>query len=287
MAVETISLTHTYAVGTAFEFTAIKGVTFKTLAHEFIGIIGHTGSGKSTLIQHLNKLLTPTSGSVIVNGFDLSDKKMPMKEIVKRVGIVFQYPEYQLFEETVYKDIAFGPTNLGFSKSETDFLVREAMDFVSLDFEKLKDESPFDLSGGQKRRVAIAGVLAMKPQILVLDEPASGLDPVGREGILRSIRRMNKEIGISIFLVSHNMDDVAEYCDRVMVFSKGELLLFESPNEVFAHADLLESIGLEVPQAKKVLLMLKERGFSVDASFYTCDEAVAEIARCLRQAKPC
>jgi energy-coupling factor transport system ATP-binding protein len=285
MSVEVRNLTHVYAQGTVFEHMAVSDVSFEVGPHEFIGVIGHTGSGKSTLIQHFNRLLLPTRGTVLINGRDLADKRFHMKEICKRVGIVFQYPEYQLFEETVYKDIAFGPNNLGFSHEETDELIREAMDLVGLGFEELKGKSPFDLSGGQKRRVAIAGVLAMKPQTLILDEPASGLDPAGRDAILESVRRMNREMGICIFLVSHNMDDVALYSDRVMVFSKGKMALFDTPANVFDQADLLDAIGLGVPQSKKILLMLKGRGFDVNTSFYNNEDAVREIARCLAEAR--
>lgn len=279
MSIEVRNLTHIYSPGTVFEQIAIRDVSFDVGPRDFIGIIGHTGSGKSTLIQHINRLLLPTSGTVIVNGKDITSKDFPMIEVCKRVGIVFQYPEHQLFEETVYKDVAFGPRNLGFDEEKVDFLVRESIELVGLDFDKVHDISPFDLSGGQKRRVAIAGVLAMKPQILILDEPASGLDPMGRHEILESIRRLNKEVGICILLVSHNMDDVAEYSDKVMVFSRGELIMYDTPRRVFADAKFLENIGLSVPQSKKVLNMLRERGYEIDTSYYTNNDAVAEILR--------
>ncbi|MFA0815790.1 MAG: energy-coupling factor transporter ATPase [Anaerofustis sp.] len=283
MSVTVKDLSHVYAEGTVFRFEALKDVSFDVGAHEFVGIIGHTGSGKSTLIQHLNRLLLPTSGTVVVNGIDVTDKKVSMKEICKRVGIVFQYPEYQLFEETVYKDVSFGPKNLGFSEEEIEQTVRESIELVGLDYETIKDESPFDLSGGQKRRVAIAGVLAMKPKILILDEPASGLDPMGREEILSSIKRLNSEVGICILLVSHNMDDVAEYADRVMVFSEGRLVMYDTPRNVFADYKFMESMGLSVPQGKKVLELLKEKGVQIDTSPYTTQGAADEILRTFRK----
>ena len=216
---------------------------------------------------------------MVVNGIDILDKKVTMRDIVKRVGIVFQYPEYQLFEETVYKDVSFGPKNLGFDDEKTHLLVKQSIETVGLDFEEVKDKSPFDLSGGQKRRVAIAGVLAMKPQILILDEPASGLDPWGRREIFNIIKKMNREMGICILLVSHSMDDVAKYADKVMVFSKGELVRYDVPGKVFADSDYLESISLKVPQSKRVLEMLKKRGVEIDTSPYTTESAAEEILR--------
>lgn len=279
MSIEVRDLSHIYSAGTVFEHVALKNVSFDVGAHDFVGIIGHTGSGKSTLIQHINRLLYPTSGTVVVNGIDILDKKVTMRDIVKRVGIVFQYPEYQLFEETVYKDVSFGPKNLGFDDEKTHLLVKQSIETVGLDFEEVKDKSPFDLSGGQKRRVAIAGVLAMKPQILILDEPASGLDPWGRREIFNIIKKMNREMGICILLVSHSMDDVAKYADKVMVFSKGELVRYDVPGKVFADSDYLESISLKVPQSKRVLEMLKKRGVEIDTSPYTTESAAEEILR--------
>ncbi|MBE6038325.1 MAG: energy-coupling factor transporter ATPase [Anaerofustis stercorihominis] len=278
MSIEVRNLSHVYSLGTVFEHTAIDDINFDVGPRDFIGIIGHTGCGKSTLIQHLNGLLKPTKGTVVVNGKDIN-KDYPMKEIVKRVGIVFQYPEYQLFEETVYKDVAFGPKNIGFSEEEIEKTVRESIELVGLDFDEVKDQSPFDLSGGQKRRVAIAGVLAMKPQILILDEPASGLDPMGRSEILGYIHKLNKEVGICILLVSHNMDDVADYADKVMVFSKGKLVMYAPPKEVFADVNFLEGIGLTAPDGKKVLLALKERGIDVDTTLFRTKDAIEEILR--------
>jgi energy-coupling factor transport system ATP-binding protein len=279
MSIEVRNLYHTYAPNTIFEFPALKDISFTVGPHDFIGIIGHTGSGKTTLIQHINRLLLPTSGTVLVNGIDLTSKELSMKEICKRVGIVFQYPEYQLFEETVYKDVSFGPKNLGYSEEQVEALVKESLELVGLNYEKVKELSPFDLSGGEKRRVAIAGVIAMKPQILILDEPASGLDPMGRDEILTSIKRLNSDIGMCILLVSHNMDDVAEYADKVMVFSHGELVMYDTPANVFADFRFLEQMGLSVPQGKKVLEMLKERGIPVDTSPYTTQGAIQAILR--------
>lgn len=277
MSIEVKNLSHIYSQGTVFEYAALDDINFSVGAHDFIGIIGHTGSGKSTLIQHINRLLKPTSGSIIVNGIDINSKDVSMKDIVKRVGIVLQYPEYQLFEETVYKDVAFGPKNLGYDDEKTDMLVKQSIELMGLDFEEVKDKSTFDLSGGQKRRVAIAGVLAMKPQILILDEPASGLDPMGRREMLELIKKMNTEVGICILLVSHNMDDVAKYSDNVMVFSKGKLVKYDTPKEVFAQSEFLESISLEVPQSKQVLQMLKEKGIEIDSTPYTIESAAEEI----------
>ena len=279
MSVSVKNLTHVYAQGSVFEYTAVKDVSLEVGAHEFIGIIGHTGSGKSTFIQHLNRLLVPTSGTVVINGIDINQKGVLMKDIVKRVGIVFQYPEYQLFEETVYKDVAFGPKNIGFDDEKIDFYVRESIELVGLDFDKVKEVSPFDLSGGQKRRVAIAGVLAMKPQILILDEPTSGLDPMGRYEILECIKNMNKQKGICIFLVSHSMDDVAQYADRIMVFNEGKLVMFDEPSKVFADSGKIKEMGLDVPQGKQVLEALKSRGVNVDTSAYTTEDTIKELLK--------
>ncbi|MBR4395353.1 MAG: energy-coupling factor transporter ATPase [Eubacteriaceae bacterium] len=279
MSIEVRNLTHIYSQGTVFERIALDNVSFDVGPRDFIGIIGHTGSGKSTLVQHINRLLVPTSGTVIVNHIDINDKKVPMKEIVRRVGIVFQYPESQLFEETVYKDVSFGPKNLGYDDEKTDFLVRQSLEIMGLNFEEIKDKSPFELSGGQKRRVAIAGVIAMKPPIMILDEPTSGLDPVGREEMLNMIRDMNQELGICILLVTHSMDDVAQYADKIMVFSEGKLVKYGPPSEVFADSQFLANIRLDVPQSKSVLERLKEKGFDIDTSSYTTKDAAREILR--------
>lgn len=286
MSVSVKNLSHIYSQNSIFEYAALTDISFDVGPHDFIGIIGHTGSGKSTLIQHLNRLLVPTTGSVVVNNIDINQKGVLMKDIVKRVGIVFQYPEYQLFEETVYKDVAFGPKNIGFSEEKVDFYVRESLNIVGLDFDEIKDVSPFDLSGGQKRRVAIAGVLAMKPQILVLDEPTSGLDPMGRTEILESIKKMNTEKGICIFLVSHSMDDVAEYADKIMVFTEGRLVMYGAPSEVFADSEKMSAMGLDVPQGRQVLEKLKKCGVDVNTAPYTTAETITELLRVFIQGKP-
>ena len=285
MSIEVTNLSHIYAKDTVFEFAALKDISFTVGARDFIGVIGHTGSGKSTLIQHLNRLLLPTSGTVFVNGKDITDKSFPMKEICKRVGIVFQYPEHQLFEDTVYKDVSFGPRNIGFSEEEIEKTVRESIELVGLDYETVKDSSPFDLSGGQKRRVAIAGVLAMKPNILILDEPASGLDPMGRKELLINIKKLNKEVGICIILVSHNMEDVAEYADKIMVYAKGELVMYDTPDKVFAESEFLNNLNLAVPESKKILQLLKDKNIDIDTTAYTTKGAVDEIMRVFGRCK--
>lgn len=279
MSIEVKNLSHIYSKGTVFEHIALEDVSFEVGPHDFIGIIGHTGSGKSTLIQHINRLLVPTSGTIVVNNININEPNVPMKEIVKRVGIVFQYPEYQLFEETVYKDVSFGPKNLGYDEEKVDFLVKQSIEIIGLDYEEIKDKSPFELSGGQKRRVAIAGVIAMKPPILILDEPTSGLDPMGRREMLDMIKNMNKQLGMCIILVTHSMDDVAEYADKIMVFSSGRLMKYGPPAEVFADSKFLADISLDVPQSKAVLERLKEEGYEIDTSAYTTKEAAKEIIR--------
>ncbi|NLW70172.1 MAG: energy-coupling factor transporter ATPase [Eubacteriaceae bacterium] len=279
MSIEVKNLSHIYSKGTVFEHIALEDVSFEVGPHDFIGIIGHTGSGKSTLIQHINRLLVPTSGTIVVNNININEPNVPMKEIVKRVGIVFQYPEYQLFEETVYKDVSFGPKNLGYDEEKVDFLVKQSIEIMGLDYEEIKDKSPFELSGGQKRRVAIAGVIAMKPPILILDEPTSGLDPMGRREMLDMIKNMNKQLGMCIILVTHSMDDVAEYADKIMVFSSGRLMKYGPPAEVFADSKFLADISLDVPQSKAVLERLKEEGYEIDTSAYTTKEAAKEIIR--------
>ncbi len=279
MSIEVKNLSHIYSKGTVFEHIALEDVSFEVGPHDFIGIIGHTGSGKSTLIQHINRLLVPTSGTIVVNNININEPNVPMKEIVKRVGIVFQYPEYQLFEETVYKDVSFGPKNLGYDEEKVDFLVKQSIEIMGLDYEEIKDKSPFELSGGQKRRVAIAGVIAMKPPILILDEPTSGLDPMGRREMLDMIKNMNKQLGMCIILVTHSMDDAAEYADKIMVFSSGRLMKYGPPAEVFADSKFLADISLDVPQSKAVLERLKEEGYEIDTSAYTTKEAAKEIIR--------
>ena len=270
-------LQHTYSVGTPFEHIALKDVSFSVQRGEFIGVIGHTGSGKSTLMQHLNGLLKPDSGAVLLDGTDIwSDKKFTRKARF-RVGLVFQYPEYQLFEETVYKDIAFGPKNMGLNEEEVDRRVREAAGFVGLT-EKQLEVSPFDLSGGQKRRVAIAGVIAMEPEVLILDEPTAGLDPSGRADILANIEAYRKAKNAAVMMVSHSMEDVARLTDRLLVLCGSRLVMDGTPGEVFTHAEELVEMGLSIPQVTQVFLRLRQLGLNVN-NVYTIEQAVAELKR--------
>ena len=271
------NLNHIYSAGTPFEHVALKDVTFAVERGEFIGVIGHTGSGKSTLMQHLNGLLKPTSGEVLLDGQNIwSDKKLTRQSRF-RVGLVFQYPEYQLFEETVYKDIAFGPKNMGLSNEEIDRRVREAAGFVGLTEAQL-EVSPFDLSGGQKRRVAIAGVIAMEPEVLILDEPTAGLDPEGREGVLMNIEAYRKAKNATIMMVSHSMNDVARLADRLLVMSGARLAMDGTPEEVFEHAQELLDMGLDIPEVTRVFLHLQQMGIPV-RQVYTIEQAVAELQR--------
>ena len=271
MPVEARNLTHTYNADSPFESTALNDVSFQIRDGEFIGIIGHTGSGKSTLIQHLNGLLKPTGGTVIVNGLDLVSKETNMKDVRRAIGLVFQYPEYQLFEETVAKDIAFGPRNLGLSEEKIASRVRDAMRLVDLDYEQFAEKSPFELSGGQKRRVAIAGVLAMEPGILILDEPTAGLDPYGRDQILQLVENWHK-LGKTILMVSHSMDDVARFADRIFVMNHGKLEMQGTPDEIFAQQEHLRAIGLDVPAVTTLAAELSRRGFALPAHIHTMDE---------------
>ena len=269
------NLNYIYSAGTPFEHKALENVNFSVNRGEFIGIIGHTGSGKSTLMQQLNGLLKPTSGEVLLDGVDIwSDKKLT-RQARFRVGLVFQYPEYQLFEETVYKDIAFGPRNMGLKEEEIDRRVREAASFVGITEQQLQ-VSPFDLSGGQKRRVAIAGVIAMEPEVLILDEPTAGLDPVGRAEILDNIERYRKAKNATIMMVSHSMEDVARLTDRLLVMNGSHLAMDASPAEVFVHAEELLAMGLNIPQVTQVFLELKKLGLNVE-NVYTIEQAVSTL----------
>ena len=274
---ETKQLRHIYSAGTPFEHVALEGVDLAIQPGEFLGIIGHTGSGKSTLIQHLNALLRPTSGQVLLDGRDIWGDKAFTRQARFRVGLVFQYPEYQLFEETVYKDIAFGPKNMGLSAEEVDRRVREAAGFVGLTEQQL-EVSPFDLSGGQKRRVDIAGVIAMEPEVLILDEPTAGLDPVGRSEILGNIQSYRKAKNATIMMVSHSMEDVARLTDRLLVMNGSKLAMDAPPAQVFTHAEELTQMGLNIPQVTQVFLELKKLGLDVK-NVYTIDQAAAEIRR--------
>lgn len=273
---ETHNLTHVYAEGTPFEKTALDDVSLSIEKGELVGIIGHTGSGKSTFVQHLNGLLKPTSGKVLLDGEDIWKDPKQIRRVRFRVGMVFQYPEYQLFEETVYKDIAFGAKNMGLSDDEVDARVRRAAAFVGLKNELL-DNSPFDLSGGEKRRAAIAGVMAMEPEVLILDEPTAGLDPKGRNNLLSQIENYRKENGTTILLVSHSMEDVARLADRVLVMHKGQLKMLAPTDEVFSRAEELEEMGLSVPAVTKVFMGLKNRGINVGQNAYTVESAVSAL----------
>ena len=274
---EVKNLSHIYSIGTPFEHAALQNVSFSVEAGQFIGIIGHTGSGKSTLMQHMNGLLKPTSGQILLDGKDIWADKATTRASRFRVGLVFQYPEYQLFEETVYKDIAFGPKNMGLSKVEIDRRVREAAALVGLREEQL-EVSPFELSGGQKRRVAIAGVIAMEPEVLILDEPTAGLDPAGREEILANINAYRKAKNATIMMVSHSMSDVARMADRLFVMNNARLAMDGAPMEVFTHSRKLLEMGLDIPQITAVFLRLQEMGLDVKP-VYTMEQAVAELCR--------
>ena len=271
------ALTHTYSAGTPFEHKAIDNVDLKVMPGEFLGIIGHTGSGKSTLIQHLNGLLRPTGGEILLDGTDIWERPKEIRKVRFQVGLVFQYPEYQLFEETVYKDISYGPKNMGLDASEIDRRVRTAMRRVALDYDKLAQRSVFELSGGQMRRVAIAGVLAMEPQTLVLDEPCAGLDPRGREEILGLISDLHRESGATIVMVSHSMDDVAALAERVIVMNHGKVAMDGTPREIFSRGEELRAIGLDVPQAVELAQKLREKGFDVPEGIYKIEEVRAAV----------
>lgn len=264
-------LTHTYSAGTPFQRSAVDGVELDIMPGEFLGVIGHTGSGKSTLIQHLNGLLKPTQGHIYLNGKDIWADPKQIRQVRFQVGLVFQYPEYQLFEETVYKDIAFGPGNMGLDKEEIDRRVRESARMVGL-AEELLEKSPFDLSGGQKRRVAIAGVIAMEPKVLILDEPTAGLDPRGREAILAQIRAYHQKRGTTVILVSHSMEEIACNVDRILVLRGSHVYMDGAPRQVFRRASDLEEVGLDVPQATKIALALRRMGLNIDTAVYTVDE---------------
>ncbi len=282
IAIKAQELTYTYSVGTPFEKTAVDHINLEIEQGEFVGVIGHTGSGKSTLIQHFNGLLKPTSGKIYINGTDLWAEDTDRRAYRFKVGLVFQYPEYQLFEETVYKDIAFGPGNMGLSPAEIDQRVRQAAAAVGLK-PKILDSSPFELSGGQKRRVAIAGVLAMEPDILILDEPTAGLDPRGREQILSLIKAYHKQRRNTILLVSHSMEDIAKYAKKVLVLSKAGVVMYDDVANVFSRAKEIEKIGLSVPQITRVFELLRDQGYPVSDSIYTLEYAKQELLRMLEE----
>ncbi len=274
--IEVQNLSHTYSIGTPFEHIAVDHISFTVEKGEFLGVIGHTGSGKSTLIQHLNGLLKPTEGDILLGGESIWKDKETTRAARFRVGLVFQYPEYQLFEETVYKDIAFGPKNMGLEDAEIRNRVLRAVGFVGLD-EAILDKSPFDLSGGQKRRVAIAGVIAMEPEIVIFDEPTAGLDPAGCAALLDNIRAYQRATQATVLMVSHSMDDVASLADRLLVLNQGKVEMLGAPKEVFSHAARLTQIGLAVPQITALFLRLRELGIDVDPSTYSVEEAVHQL----------
>lgn len=278
------NLSYTYMPGTPFEHQALKNVSFEIADGEFVGIIGHTGSGKSTLIQVISGLLDGAEGQVLINGVDYMAKKADRKQLRRTLGVVFQYPEYQLFEETVEKDVAYGPRKMGVPESELAGRVRVALEHVGIDYELYKDKSPFSLSGGQKRKIAIAGVLAMEPSILILDEPIAGLDPMGRENFMQLSRDLN-ETGITILMISHNMDNLAEYASRVLVMNGGELYLNGAPKEVFAQEEKLVAAGLDLPEAAKLARQLRERGMDVPQGTIRYDEILGYLAEKLGGAK--
>ena len=274
--IELKDISYVYSKDSPFETAAVSDINLTIGEGEFIGIIGHTGSGKSTLVNIMGGIVKPTSGRVLIDGEDITEMKSVTKKLGGKIGVVFQYPEYQLFEETVYKDIAFGPKNLGFSKDEVDKRVREAAKMTNIS-EELFEKSPFELSGGQKRRVAIAGILSMKPEMLILDEPAAGLDPGGRAEILGEIKEMHSKYGITVVLVSHSMEDVAEICEKVIVMSGGKVIRYTHMSEVFKNSTELKENGLSVPEITEVMIALKKAGLPVNDDTYRMDDAVSEI----------
>lgn len=276
------NLTYIYSEGMPYETLALDDVSLEIGDREFVGIIGHTGSGKSTLIQQLDGLLKPKSGNIFIGEINITDKAIKMRDIRRKIGLVFQYPEYQLFEETVHKDVAFGPLNLGLSQEESDERVKEAIELVGLDYEEVAQRSPFDLSGGQKRRVAIAGVIAMKPEVLIMDEPTAGLDPKAHRDILDMVQRIHQKENNIVILVSHNMGDIAELADKIIVMDKGKIALIGTPREVYQEADLIEKAGLGLPPVMHLMRELKRRGAKVSDDVLTINEAEQEILRFIR-----
>lgn len=282
--IEINNLTHIYSEGLPFEKKAIDDLTLKIEENEFIGLIGHTGSGKSTFIQHLNGLLKPSSGEIIIDGTRVDKSGANLTDLRKKVGLVFQYPEYQLFEETIERDIAFGPGNLDITEEEVKRRVKSSMESVGLDYETYKDKSPFELSGGLKRRVAIAGVLAMEPKVLILDEPTAGLDPRGRDEILSEIKEIHEKRKITVILVSHSMEDVAKIANRIIVFDKGSVFLDSNPREIFRNEDKLLSVGLGIPQITSLMRTLKKKGLDINEDAITVEEAKESLIKYLRGA---
>jgi len=287
MSIEVRHLTHRYSEGSAFSTVALEDVSLTIEDGEFVGIVGHTGSGKSTLVQHLNGLLKPSSGQILIDGEDLNGEHVNRRALRQRIGLVFQYPEYQLFEETVAKDIAFGPKNQGLSAEEIDQRVRYAMDCVHLSYEKYAEQSPFELSGGQMRRVAIAGVLAMKPSVLILDEPAAGLDPRGRERILSIVEDLHRKEKTTVIMVSHSMDDMARLATRLLVMSEGKIRAIGTPREIFLQQRMMESIGLGVPEAARLCHLLRDQGYDLPEDLFRPEELKQALLRLWKEGKPC
>ncbi|RDY22740.1 energy-coupling factor transporter ATPase [Romboutsia maritimum] len=282
------NLTHIYNEDMPFASKALDDISFEIKDRDFVGLIGHTGSGKSTLIQHLNGILKPASGEIFINGFNITNENLNLTEIRKRVGVVFQYPEYQLFEETVAKDIAFGPYNLGLEANEVDKRVKTSMESVGLHYDEFKDKSPFELSGGQKRRVAIAGVIAMEPEVLILDEPTAGLDPGGRDEIFGLIKKLHENHNMTIILSSHSMDDMAKMAKTIIVMNKGKIEFMGSPRSVFKdNVKRLKEIGLDVPQPLELAIKLRDKGFDISQDIITVEEAKQEILKVMRGRKKC
>jgi len=285
--IEVSHLTHCYSEGSVLRTVALDDVSFRVEDGEFVGVIGHTGSGKSTLVQHLNGLLKPTSGRVLIDGEDLNGEHVNRRALRQRIGLVFQYPEYQLFEETVAKDIAFGPKNQGLSAEEIDGRVRYAMECVHLDYDKYAARSPFELSGGQMRRVAIAGVLAMKPSVLILDEPTAGLDPRGRDKILTMLEELHARENTTILMVSHSMDDMARLASRLIVMSGGKIVAEGTPREIFARESMMISIGLDVPDAARLCALLRSKGYDLPADLYRPEELKEQLLRLWKEGSAC
>ncbi len=283
MPISVKNLRYVYSPGMPDETVAISDVSFDVADGEILGVIGHTGSGKSTLLQHLNGLIKPTSGEIYIDGQCITDGKVKMTDIRRKVGLVFQYPEYQLFEETVRLDVAFGPKNLGLSEEEREERVKHAIGLVGLDYEEIKDMSPFELSGGMKRRVAIAGVIAMDPKILILDEPTAGLDPAAHRDILAMVRRIHDEMGLILIFVSHNMADIASLSDKVIVMNEGSIALSGTPAEVFSHGEKLTEMGLGLPPAKEIADLIKSKAPGFESSALTADDAAADIRKYMEE----
>ena len=287
MPIEVSHLTHCYSEGSALRTVALDDVSFRIENGEFVGIIGHTGSGKSTLVQHLNGLLKPTSGQVLIDGEDLNGEHVNRRALRQQIGLVFQYPEYQLFEESVAKDIAFGPKNQGLSATEIDERVRYAMECVHLDYQKYAERSPFELSGGQMRRVAIAGVLAMKPSVLILDEPTAGLDPRGRDRILGMLEELHARENVTILMVSHSMDDMARLASRLIVMSDGKVVADGTPREIFMQEDMMTSIGLDIPEAARLCARLRAKGYNLPADLFRPEQLKEHLIRLWKEGSAC